>query len=159
MKADSLYAPLEQQYITSDITFRSLAEQAGKSFSAIAAWGRKHQWAEKREAYRESVRTKSLLRAADNEATLAATIRNEAVSAMRATVYEYVDQLKAKKVHVGTKEAATAIEKLMLLIGDPTERTETTVLGDGDAQTIEDIREVVRLARAHVVSSSVEERP
>jgi CRISPR/Cas system CSM-associated protein Csm2 small subunit len=158
MRAVSEYAPLEQRYVTGDMSIRDLATEVGKSWSAIAAWARKHEWKEKRDSYRESVRAKSLQRAADSDVQLAATIRTENINAMRATIYQYVDNLKAKEVHVGVKEASLAIEKLALLLGEATERTESRVVDGTTELPVEDIRELVKLARAHVVSGGVAER-
>jgi hypothetical protein len=157
MRAESEYAPLEQRYITGGETIRGLSAAVGKSFSAVASWARKNEWKTKREAYRASVSTKALARAADADAEVAVAIRNENVAAMRATVYKYMENLNAGKVTVGTREAVSAIQTAMLLLGEATVRTETKVIDSLDPILNEDLREVLKLARARVVSGGVAE--
>lgn len=157
-RATSDYAPLEERYVTGDMSIRELAHDVGKSWSTVAAWARKHEWAEKRASYRSAVATRAMTTAMEASAIDAATIREENIAAMRATVYEYVDNLKAHKVHVGTKEVTLAIDRLLLLMGEATERKETrTVDSLGDDISAEDLRDIVRLARARAVAGGVAE--
>jgi hypothetical protein len=80
-------------------------------------------------------------------------IRMEAITAMRATVYAYMQNLQDNKVTVGTKEAVLAIEKLLLMLGEVTERKETRVVADSltELNTAE-LRELLGSVRARVVS-------
>jgi hypothetical protein len=80
-------------------------------------------------------------------------IRMEAITAMRATVYAYMQNLQDNKVTVGTKEAVLAIEKLLLMLGEVTERKETRVVADSltELNTAE-LRELLGSVRARVAS-------
>lgn len=94
----------------------------------------------------------AVMDAMERLANEAVDIRMEAVTAMRATVYAYMENLQAKRINIGTNEAVKAIEKLLLLMGEVTERKETHVIGDAIAGASNaELAELLRSVRARVV--------
>jgi CRISPR/Cas system CSM-associated protein Csm2 small subunit len=146
------YSVVERAYITSDVSYRDLEKKFGVSFSAISKYGRDHDWMKKREEYRRQAIAEGVNIALEKLAEQTADIRVEAVTAMRATLYEYIENLRAHKVNVGTKEAVLAIETLQLLLGEPTDRKEMHVVSDSiDRATPEELRELLASTRAKLV--------
>lgn len=152
------YRLLEREYVTTEVTYRDLEAKHGVAFSAVARYGRNHDWPRKREEYRRQALADGVNLALERLAEQAADIRIEAVTAMRATLYEYMDGIKNHRVTVGTKEAVAAIQTLQLLLGEPTERKETTVVTDPfEGARPAEIRELLALARAQLVEGTAEE--
>ncbi len=155
-KAD--YRILEREYVTTEATYRDLETKYGVAFSAISRYGREHDWLRKREEYRRQAMADGINMALEKLAEQAADVRIEAVTAMRATLYEYMENLKDHKVPVGTKEAVQAIQTLQLLLGEPTERRETKVVTDPwDGASPTELRELLAFTRARLVEGSAEE--
>lgn len=150
-KAD--YRTLEQEYVTSNVSIRAIAAKYNVAFSAVAKKARELDWNKKRAEYQSQARDKALMSAMERIADDAAEIKVEAVTAMRATIYSYIDNLKSGQVTVGTKEAALAIDKLMLLLGEATERKETHVTIDDSLRNADtaELQQLLALVRARVV--------
>lgn len=151
MAAKADYRTLEHEYVTTNISIRSLAGKAGVSFSAVAKKSRELEWPRKRGEYQGKAREMAMMDTMERLASEAADIRIEAVTAMRATVYKYMENLQSGDVHVGTKEAVQAIEKLLLMLGEVTERKETVVADSLSGRSTAELGELLRVVRARVV--------
>lgn len=126
-KAD--YDQLEKDYVTGDLSIRALAAQHDISWSAVADQARKRNWSDKRAAYRDSVAARTYERAAAEFADQKAEITNESLLVLRATVRKYGERLMSGDAKPEAKDAVMAIDKIMLIMGDPTERREEKHLG------------------------------
>lgn len=152
-KAD--YRTLEHEYVTSEISIRALASKWNMSFSAVAKKARDGGWYEKRAEYRKNAVEMAMQGALERLANEAVDMKVEAVTAMRATVYQYMENLQNHKVNIGTKEAVTAIQTLQLLMGEATERKETHVVDDSiERLNPAELRELLGAVRARVVSGT-----
>jgi len=152
------YRILEREYVTTDATYRDLEDRHHVAFSAISRYGREHDWPRKREEYRRQAMADGISTALERLAEQAADVRIESVTAMRATLYEYLQNLKDHKVTVGTKEAVQAIQTLQLLLGEPTERRETKIVTDPwDGANPAELRELLAFTRARLVEGTATE--
>lgn len=152
MAAKADYRTLEHEYVTTNISIRALAGKAGVSFSAVAKKSRELDWPRKRGEYQSKAKEMAMMDAMERLASEATDIRMEAITAMRATVYKYMENLQSGDVHVGTKEATQAIEKLLLMLGEVTERKETHVVADSlSGRSTAELGELLRVVRARVV--------
>lgn len=151
---------LKQEYISTDISIRKLAEKHEMSFSAIAARSRRENWAEAREAFRDSLEKRTYENTAAKYAREAAEIRSETVLAMRATVRAFINQLTSGEVKVSPKDAQGAVQMLNLLLGEPTARTESKVVEFSTGGLEQDVlRRLAELARVRVVEGAVGDSP
>jgi uncharacterized protein YbjQ (UPF0145 family) len=152
MAAKADYRTLEHEYVTTDISIRALAIKASVAFSAVAKKSRELEWPRKRAEYQAKAREMAMMDAMERLASEATDIRIEAITAMRATVYKYMENLQNDRITVGTKEAVQAVEKLLLMLGEVTERKETHVVSDSlSGRTTEELGELLRVVRARVV--------
>ena len=152
MAAKADYRTLEHEYVTTNISIRTLATKAGVAFSAVAKKSRELEWPRKRAEYQAKAKEMAMMDAMERLASEATDIRLEAITAMRATVYKYMENLQNDRITVGTKEAVQAVEKLLLMLGEVTERKETHVVSDSLAgRSTEELSELLRVVRARVV--------
>jgi hypothetical protein len=152
------YRIIERDYVTTELTYRDLEDKYHVAFSAISRYGREHDWPRKREEYRRQAMADSISATLEKLAEQAADVRVESVTAMRATLYEYLQNLKDHKVTVGTKEAVQAIQTLQLLLGEPTERRETKIVTDPwDGANPSELRELLAFTRARLVEGTADE--
>ena len=153
MAAKADYRTLEHEYVTTNISIRTLAAKAGVAFSAVAKKSRELEWPRKRAEYQAKAKDMAMMDAMERLASEASDIRIEAITAMRATVYKYMENLQAGSITVGTKEAVQAVEKLLLMLGEVTERKETHVVSDTlSGRDTAELGELLRVVRARVVS-------
>lgn len=152
---------LEREYVTSTVSIRELAKRHGLSWSALATRARKADaagltWEDKRRAFQTSVAKTSYDKTADRLAKEDVDIRSELVNVNRATLAVYVQQLREGKIAVTPKDAVQATAALMNLLGEPTSRTETSIV---DARTggfdAAELRRIVEIARARIVEGTV----
>lgn len=129
MHAKVDYDALEQEYVTGDISVRELARRYEMSNGTISAQARKREWDAKRASYRDSVARRSYEKTADRFANQQVEVNGEIFKAMRATIYKYVEGLSAGTIVPNTKDAVMATDVILRLFGEPTERTETKILG------------------------------
>ena len=54
------YGSAEREYVTGGDSYRALSKRYGITFSSMAEWCRKHDWDEKRQAYRTQVSTSAV---------------------------------------------------------------------------------------------------
>lgn len=139
---------LEQEYVTGEVSIRELARRHDMSWSTISARARRENWTDKRDSYRDAVKRRSYERTADRYAHEHAEIRSEAVVAMRATIRQYITQLTNGEIKISPKDASGAVQTLMLLLGEPTARTESKVVefstGGLDPEVLRRLEELTR---------------
>jgi hypothetical protein len=150
---------LEREYVTSTISIRKLAERHGLSWSAVATRARKKDaagltWEEKRQAFQQSVAAKSYDKTAVKLANEEVDIRSELINVNRATLAVYITQLREGKIIVGPRDAVAATSALMNLLGEPTSRTETTIV-DGTGFAREELQRIVEIARSRIIEGPV----
>jgi len=149
---------LEKEYITGDMSMRTLAKAHDMSWSAIASRARRENWAEKRESYRDSLRRRTYEHTADKFARERAAMTEENVVALRATVRAYVTQLAAGEIKVSPKDALESAKVLAMWMGEPTARTESKIVEftTGGIEP-ELLRRLGELARARLVEGTATE--
>jgi len=123
------YQTLEREYIGSDISIRGLCKKHDiKGFSAVAQYSREHGWDEKRERIRGRATTKVVERVSDQiaeaEADLITTVRGEWLTVIRAATYKFAEDLKDPGYKIRVDDLIKLIEKGLVLLGEPSERTE-----------------------------------
>lgn len=155
---------LEREFVTGDISVRELAKRYDMSWSAIATRARKPDaqgltWYDKKQAFAESVSTKSFDKTVEKFAAEDASIREEMILVHRATIHAYAQQLREGKVAVSPKDAVGASQALLLLLGEATSRTETKNIDITTIVDAEDFRRLAELARSRLVGGTVETHP
>jgi hypothetical protein len=129
---DSMY----HEYITTDVSYRQLAERHGASFSAVSAYGRKHGWDEKRAQYKALENEKAIERLADKRAKKVAEIEAEAFDAIHMALLKFgisledrweTDPESGKRVFIPgqqvTPEGLTKLmDKYLVMTGNVTDR-------------------------------------
>lgn len=151
---------IEHDYVTTELSLRELGRRHGVGWSSIGTRAKREKWTEKRQAYRDRLNRRSYERTIDKLAEDQSDIRHESVLVMRATLRRYAEQLRTGQVTVTTKDAVQAVQTLLLLMGEPTARSEAKVIefSTGGIDP-EDLRRLVELARARTVAGSVVEPP
>lgn len=155
------YDLLEMEYVTSDVSIRELGRRHDISYSAIADQSRKRNWDEKRAAYKDSLSQRTYEKTADKWAAQRAEINDELIKVQLATIRAYARNLVAGNVDVNVKDMTLAVNQLMLLLGEPTSRTEAKVLGVNVSANASDItpdllRRLAEVARGRLAGSDVE---
>lgn len=158
------YDAAEREYVTGGDSIRALSKKYGISFSAMADQSRSRDWEEKRKAYRANVSDTALANTRERHISEREEMLEEALKLIRASFYEYGRQLREGVVQITPKDLATLISAAQVLQGEPTSRTEATVLGvniNADAGGIDlaVLRELERVARAKLVEPGVEGPP
>lgn len=162
------YDQLEKEFVTGDLSIRSLAAKHGMSFSAVAEQARKRDWAAKRQDYKgaRAMRTyeKHAAQFADDDAQL----RHEMITLLRATLARWAQQLADpnKPPTLTAKDVTEVVKQLVLLTGGATERREekhlginlTGALGGPDGLQPEFLRRLLEESRRHL-PGPVEDAP
>lgn len=129
------YDALEREYITSNISIRKLAEKHGmRSWSAVADQARKKDaagktWGDKRDDFKRSVTEKRIEKDAKRFVSSAEDLDFEMIQAARAIIFKGLELIRDGEVIPQPRDMLMAIDKLQLLTGRATERTEATVVG------------------------------
>jgi hypothetical protein len=152
------YSALEKEYVEgrTPISIRKLAERHGMSFSTVADYARRHDWAAKRQLRTARLAERSIERYVDNHLEEAAQARREMILTARAAIARYAQQLSDNDnpERVSARDAAAMMDKLLLLMGDPTERREEKHLGISITATggLDEpaLRRLLELSRKHV---------
>jgi hypothetical protein len=150
------YDLLEKEYVTGTMSIRSLARDHDISWSTVAKTAREREWKHKRDVYRTKTSDKMIERMAENQAELAAEIRGEMLTVVRAALYKFAEDLKRPDYMITASELVKVIQQGMLLIGEPTSRTEEKTLAvqanfDGlDPALLGELLSAARAAR-HVI--------
>jgi len=148
------YELLEKEYIAGDMSVRELAKRHDVAWSAVNAQKNKREWDRKRDEYRYQRSTRMVEKMAESYADQRSQIRDEVVQVLRAALYKFAGQLKDESFKVYPKDLAVLVDKLMLLLGEPTSRTEANILGlnftaEGlSPELLRDLAELTRGARS-----------
>lgn len=149
---------LEREYVTGKLSIRELARQHDMAWSTIAARARRDGWTEKRESYQDSLTRRTYEKTADKFAQERAEIHTESVIAMRATVRAYIKDLNDGNIRVSPKDATVAVNTLLLLLGEPTSRTESKIVEFSTGGLEQDVlRRLAEFARTRVIEGTVSE--
>lgn len=122
------YDLLEKEYVTGTMSIRQLARDYDISWSTVAKTARDRGWKAKRDVYRSKKSDKMIERMAEDQAELAAEIRGEMLTVVRAALYKFAEDLKRPDYMITASELVKVIQQGMLLIGEPTSRTEEKTL-------------------------------
>jgi hypothetical protein len=123
------YDLLEREYVTTDISIRALAQREGMSWSAVADQARKREWSDKRLTYRREVSKKTIARDAKQFVSESEDLNFEMIQAARAIIYKVLEGMRDGTILPQPRDALLAMDKLQLLTGKATERTEAQVVG------------------------------
>lgn len=152
MPAHVNYDELEKEYVTGTMSIRGLCRDRGiKSFSQVATVARERGWYQKRETFRNKRSEKTIEKIAENQAELASEIRYEMLTVVRAALYKFAEDLKRPDYVITASELVKVIQQGLLLIGEPTSRTEEKSLAlNASFSDIEPdlLRELFTAARA-----------
>lgn len=123
------YQKLEREYLNGKLTIRQLAAKHGiKSYSAVAAYARSHGWYDRRARIAERAEEKVVERVseavAEAETDELMQFRTESLAVARAAIYKYAQQLSDPNFVISTAEMVKAVNMGMLVLGEPTARTE-----------------------------------
>ena len=123
------YDFLEREYIKGDMSIRKLCRTHDiKGFSAVATYAREHGWNDKRAAIvaRKEVLTieKVAEKLATEESSMLMTVRDEMLTVVRAALYKFSNDLAEPDYHIAPRDLIELMKQGLLLIGEPTERTE-----------------------------------
>lgn len=123
------YRNLEREYITTDISIRALCRKHGiKGYSSVAQFARENGWEEKRARIQGRAQDKLTERVSDQiaeaEASLIETVRSEWITVIRAATYKFAEDLKDPSYRIRVDDLIRLIEKGLVLLGEPSDRTE-----------------------------------
>lgn len=116
-KAD--YKEAERRFVTEGKSIREICREMGlTSWSGMAAVSRREDWVGKRKAYEAAIARRSYEVSAATVAGERREIRDEAVLAGRATIRQYLAQLRDGKVSVNPRDAQLWAAFLMAEMSD-----------------------------------------
>jgi hypothetical protein len=150
---------LEREFVTSDISIRSLAGKNGVSFSSLAKHAREQDWAGKRLAYKSTLARRGYEAMAQTLAEDEANIRIESITVLRATLRQYAQRLAKDQVPIGVKDAVEAVRMLATLLTAEEGVKDDNTLAAG-ARTVSGpdadvLRGLVEAARGRLASARV----
>jgi len=129
---DSMY----YEYITTDVSYRQLAEKHGAAFSTVTAYGRKHGWDDQRSKYKTLENEKAIEKLADRRARKVAEIESDTFEVIHAALLQFgasledrwiTDEKTGQRVLVQgqqvTPEGLTKLmDKYLVMTGNVTDR-------------------------------------
>jgi len=123
------YLALEREYVSSDVSIRGLCRKHDiKGYSSVAQFAREHDWDGKRERIRNRTDMKLVERVSDQlateEADLIEVVRGEWLTVIRAATYKFAEDLKDPDYRISVDALIKLIDKGLVLVGEPSERTE-----------------------------------
>jgi hypothetical protein len=121
-------AILVQEYITSDISYRTLAARHGIHYTTIAQRAAKEGWQAKRDAYRDSLLRHSYEETASRKGAEKAATYDLMYEAGRKYVEKFVSDLDSGTIKTSAKDFVSVANLLLSLMGEPTNRSETTIV-------------------------------
>lgn len=113
------YKAIEQEYVTTGLSYRELGRRHGINFSTLAARARAENWRDKRLAYEQTVSRKTYEKIADKVATEEAKIRDENILTLRLGIRKFAQDVAANKVSISASDATKMIETLARLVSEP----------------------------------------
>jgi hypothetical protein len=158
------YEAAEREFVTTNISIRKLSEKLGMNgWSAMAERARKKDaagktWQDKRDEFRRSVSAKRMEKDISKYVADVEQLDFEQIAAARAIIFAGLEAIRDGNVIVQPRDITMAIDKLQLLTGKATERTEATVVGDSnpisrgpDPEFLRRLEELSRGARPDVI--------
>jgi len=123
------YRNLEHEYITTDISIRAICRKHEiKGYSSVAQFSREHGWEEKRAEIQGRKQAKVVERVSEqlaaSESELIETVRSEWLTVIRAATYKFAEDLKDPQYRIRVDDLIKLIDKGLVLLGEPSERTE-----------------------------------
>jgi hypothetical protein len=149
---------VEHEYVTGNDSLRSLAARHGVSFSSLAAYARREDWAGRKVAYQSSLARRTYDAMAMEQGDYKAVVLSESVKVARATLSVYAESLASRKVAVTPKDAVEMIRTLAELLRDPKEGgTNERVIIEGSARAVnaDFLRRVADAARGQLAPEGV----
>jgi hypothetical protein len=150
---------VEHEYVTGDISLRALAAAHGVSFSSLAAYARKEDWAGKKVAYNSALSRKTYEAMAAEAGNVKGVILEDSIKVLRATLTVFAEGLAARKIPISPKDAMDAIRTLAVLLGqeeggagDDRNTINVTPARSVDADFL---RRVAETARGQIATDSV----
>lgn len=124
-------AEVEKRYVTGKESIRAIAGDIGIAFSSLAEKSRKEDWPAKRAAYRQVSGEKAVERVAEQWANQKAVVVDEMLVVLRLAIRKFYDKLQDQENPplLTLKDVTLAMNQLLLLLGEPTQRTENRNLG------------------------------
>lgn len=124
-------AEVEKRYVTGRESIRTIATDIGIAFSSLADKARKEDWASKRAAYQQMSGEKAVERVADRWANQKAEVVDEMLLVLRLAIRKFYEKLDDKENPplITLKDVTLAMNQMLLLLGEPTQRTENRNLG------------------------------
>ena len=168
------YDAMRHEYLTTDVSYRGLAEKYGAAHSVIAVYGRRHGWDEARGKYRVMQEEKSLQTFADRRAKKIADMEADAFDVIHAAILKMgidmedrwiTDEVTGERRFIQgmqiTPEALTRLlDKYLVMTGNVTDRRANlglnVAVGSGDSGIP---REVLRELRDLAVAKGAGTRP
>ena len=132
MRTTHDYIKLEREYLNGRMSIRDLAKKHDMSYSTLAAYARAHGWYDRRDRIKERTEEKVVERVseqiAEEETDELMQFRADALAVARATIYKYAEQMKDPLFRISTAELVKVINTGLLILGEPTARTEARTL-------------------------------
>jgi len=169
------YDTMKHEYLTTDVSLRGLAEKHGASFSAVAAYARRHGWDDARARFRVLQEEKSLEVFADRRAKKIADMESDAFEVIHAAILKMgldmedrwvTDEVTGERRFIQgmqiTPEALTRLlDKYLVMTGNVTDRRASlglnVAVGTGEPTGIP--REVLRELRDLAVAKGAGGKP
>jgi len=169
------YDTMRHEYLTTDVSLRGLAEKNGASFSAVAAYARRHGWDDARAKCRILQEEKSLEAFADRRAKKVADMERDAFDVIHAAILKMgldmedrwvTDEATGERRFIQgmqiTPEALTRLlDKYLVMTGNVTDRRASlglnVAVGSGEPTGIP--REVLRELRDLAVTKGAGGKP
>ena len=151
---------VEHEYVTGEISLRALASAHGVSFSSLAAYARKEDWAGKRVAYKSALSRRTYEQMAAEAGNQQAVALDESIKVARATLAVYAENLAARKVAITPKDAMETIRTLAELLREPEGgmddgRNARVINGTARDLNADLLRRVADAARGQIAADSV----
>lgn len=151
---------VEHEYVTGDISLRSLAAAHSVSFSSLAAYARKEDWQGKRVAYQSALSRKTYEVMAAEQGNIKASIQEDSIRVLRATLAVFAEQLASRKVAIAPKDAVEAIRTLAVLLGQEeggSADDRNTIIVNGPARSVDAdfLRRVAEAARGQIATDGI----
>jgi hypothetical protein len=141
---------VEHEYVTGEISLRALAAAHGVSFSSLAAYARKEDWAGKKVAYQSALSRRTYEAMAAEQGNLQGVIKEDSIKVLRATLTVFAEQLAARKVAVTPKDA------LAVLLGQEEGADDRTTINVTPRAVDADLlRRVAEAARGQIAADTV----
>lgn len=124
------YRALEAEFIrTPGLSIRELCRNHDiKGFSSVAAYARENKWEQKRDQIMGRAEEKAIELVSDQlaeaQVELIETVRSEWLTVIRAATYKFAEDLKDPQYKVSVDSLIKLIDKGLVLLGEPSSRTE-----------------------------------